>query len=75
MKGNRPVLDVLADEGLVQRFHNLLASVDNEELREVFHDFMVPANDSDQVLMLEHRLGPSIPRALATRTPPRGRGE
>jgi len=43
--------DLLADEELVPRFNDLLASVDDEELFEIFHDFMVPANDSDQALV------------------------
>jgi hypothetical protein len=43
--------DLLAHEKLVPRFYDLLASVDDEELREVFHDFMVPSNDSDQAIV------------------------
>jgi len=35
--------DLLADEKLVSRFYDLLAAVDEEELREIFHDFIVPA--------------------------------
>jgi hypothetical protein len=61
--------DLLADEKkLVPWFYDLLASVDDEELHEIFHDFMVPANDSDQTP------GSSTPRGLPRKTPSRRRG-
>jgi hypothetical protein len=67
--------DLLADEESVSRFHNLLASVDEEELFEVFHDFMVPADDSDPAIESDETLSTSIPGGLSTNTPPRGRGQ
>ena len=66
--------DLLAVEQLLPRFYELLASVDDEEFFEVFHDFMVPANDSDQALVSDQTPGSSTPRGVPRKTPPRGRG-
>ena len=66
--------DLLADEELVPRFYELLASVDDEELFEIFHDFMVPANDSDQALVSDQTPGSSTPRGVPRKAPPGGRG-
>ena len=57
------------------QFYELLASVDDEELREIFHDFMVPAEDSDQATVSEHTSGSAALQGLPTKTPPRGRDQ
>ena len=66
--------DLLAHRELVPRFYELLASVDDEELLKILHDFMVPANDSYQANVSDRASGSSMPRGLPTKTPPRGLG-
>ena len=72
--GQTSCTEPLSVKEVAQLLYDRLASVDDEELHEVLHDFLVRANDSDQADASSRAPDASAARGQPIRTPPSDRG-